>query len=60
MSFQWFVGKIGLIDVCPACVVDDVPMPLAEMGSDDTGVVETITTSRISISYLNRAISKEV
>jgi len=60
MDFQWYHGKPGHIFLCPACVVDDVAIPLAEMGSDDTGVVETITTSRVAISYLNRVVSREV
>jgi hypothetical protein len=49
LEFQWYPGKPGLINECPGCAEEDIPVYLAEQGSDDTGVVETVTKNRFRI-----------
>lgn len=44
-EFVMYSGKPGLINQCPQCATD-VPVYVAEEGSDDTGVAENIVKGK--------------
>ena len=45
-EFNLYIGKPGLINECSECAVD-IPVYLAQEGSDDTGVVEYFGTVNV-------------
>lgn len=57
-QYQLTKDKPGLITVCWDCAVD-IQKLVAEEGTDDTGVVEFVTTNPISIRYIRERLEKE-